>query len=222
MSATRTFAARSVSDISSLIRDYPLAWLVSAGEGGIHSTQVPLLADFAPDGGVIRLLGHVDRRNPHLAALQQDGRATALFAGPHGYISPSWFRDRTQAPTWNLTTVKIQLQVSIDDRSACADSVLARLVEQMERGRPQAWSVADMAERYHQLRRGIVGFYGQVFGIEVKFKLGQNERLDVLADQIAGLEANGNTDLAKLMREHNDHRAQLLTESRQSSSTGHD
>jgi transcriptional regulator len=63
-----------------------------------------------------------------------------------------------------------------------------------------------MGARYEQLRRGVVGFHGEVLGIEVKLKLGQNERDDVLADQIAGLAANGYLDLANWVKEHNAHR----------------
>jgi transcriptional regulator len=85
----------------------------------------------------------------------------------------------------------------------------ARLVEHMERGRPRAWTIADMATRYEQLRRGIVGFYGEVLTVDAKFKLGQNERIDVLDDQMEGLEANGRTDLASWMREHNAHRRDM-------------
>lgn len=209
MASTNLFGARSASDISSLIRENPLAWLISGSGGDILATQVPLVADLSPDGAVVRLLGHFARQNPHVGALQHDGRATALFSGPHGYISPSWFRDRTQAPTWNVTTLKVRLRISVDDRPECADAVLARLVEHMERDRPRAWTIADMAARYEQLRRGIVGFYGEVLTVDAKFKLGQNERMDVLVDQMAGLEANGRADLARWVKEHNAHRADM-------------
>jgi acetyl esterase len=209
VASTNPFAARSASDISSLIRQYPLAWLVSGSGEDIFATQVPLVADLNPDGTVVRLLGHFARRNPLVAALQHDGRATALFSGPHGYISPSWFRDRTQAPTWNVTTLKVRLRITVEDCPECADAVLARLVERMEHGRPRAWSIPDMATRYEQLRRGIVGFYGEVLAVDVRFKLGQNERIDVLVDQMAGLEANGHAELATWVREHNAHRTDM-------------
>jgi len=105
--------------------------------------------------------------------------------------------------------LKVRLRINVDDRPECADAVLARLVKHMERGRPRAWSIADMARRYEQLRRGIVGFYGEVLAVDEKFKLGQNERMDVLVDQMAALEANGRADLASWVREHNAHRADM-------------
>jgi acetyl esterase len=217
--STNLFGARSASDISSLVGEYPLAWLVSGSGDDSLATQVPLVADLSPDGAVVRLLGHFARRNPHVRALQHDGRATALFSGPHGYISPSWFRDRTQAPTWNVVTLKVRLRISIDDRPECADAILGRLVEHMERGRPRAWSIADMAMRYEQLRRGIVGFYGEVLTVDAKFKLGQNERSDVLVDQMAGLEANGRADLAGWVSAHNAHRKDMRPEPSETGST---
>jgi hypothetical protein len=54
-----------------------------------------------------------------------------------------------------------------------------------------------------------VGFYGEVLTVDAKFKLGQNERMDVLVDQMAGLEANGRADLASWVREHNAHRTDM-------------
>jgi acetyl esterase len=209
VASTNLFGARSASDISALIAEYPLAWLVSGSGDDALATQVPLLADLNPGGTVVRLLGHFARRNPHVGALQRDGRATALFSGPHGYISPSWFRDRTQAPTWNVTTLKVRLRISVEDRPEVADAVLARLVEHMERGRPCAWTIADMTRRYEQLRGGIVGFYGEVLTVDARFKLGQNERFDVLVDQMAGLEANGHAELASWVREHNARRPDM-------------
>jgi predicted FMN-binding regulatory protein PaiB len=207
MPVKNLFGARSPSDVAALIRDYPLAWLVSGGDGNLLGTQVPLVADLDPDGNVTALIGHFARRNPHLDELQRDGRAMAMFSGPHGYISPSWFRDRTQAPTWNVTTIKVRLNITVDGTTQFVDDALARLVAHMERGRPVAWAVSDMGARYEQLRRGVVGFHGEVLGIDVKLKLGQNERDDVLADQIAGLAANGYVDLANWVKEHNAHRA---------------
>jgi predicted FMN-binding regulatory protein PaiB len=70
-----------------------------------------------------------------------------------------------------------------------------------------------MGARYEQLRRGVIGFEAEVLSIEVKLKLGQNERTDVLADQIAGLEDNGHLELANWVKEHNLHRIVPLTRS---------
>jgi predicted FMN-binding regulatory protein PaiB len=69
MLAKPPFDARTPTDITALIRDYPLAWLVSGSEENLLATQVPLLADVDQDDRVTALIGHLARRNPHVADL---------------------------------------------------------------------------------------------------------------------------------------------------------
>ncbi len=64
-----------------------------------------------------------------------------------------------------------------------------------EAGRPRPWSAQEMGDRYDRLSRGIVGFEARVLEISAKFKLGQDERVDVLEDILAGLAATGRGDL---------------------------
>ncbi|MFP6682075.1 MAG: FMN-binding negative transcriptional regulator, partial [Gammaproteobacteria bacterium] len=57
--------------------------------------------------------------------------------------------------------------------------------------------------RYDQLIKHIVGFRAKVIDARIKFKLGQNEREDVYADILSGLEAAGQRGLADAMRRQN-------------------
>jgi transcriptional regulator len=169
-----------------LIREFPLASLVSQDEQGLVCTPLPLLA-FHADDGTLGLWGHFARSNPHVHQLQRDPRALAIFTGPHGYISPSWLTDRTQAPTWNYVTAHLKIEVEFDNCSSAAERAVDALTEQMEAGRPNAWSKTDMGERYAKLVPHVVAFRAKVIDIRAKFKLGQNERLDVLKESLAGL-----------------------------------
>jgi transcriptional regulator len=134
-------------------------------------------------GTIVRLIGHFAKSNPQVAQLERSPRALFLFQGPHAYISPSWISDRTWGPTWNYAVIRIEADVRfLPDR---ADVVLEQLVRKMEHGRPNAWSIADMGDRYRQLRTRIIAFEADVRTVRPRFKLGQDERPEVLSEIIA-------------------------------------
>lgn len=178
------YAPMSNRDITDLIDAYPLAWVVSQGTDGFGATPLPLLADCDETGAVVRLVGHMARANPQRRQLEADPRALLLFEGPQGYMSPSWVADRTWAPTWNYATV--QFDVDIRFTPEATDRAVARLVEKMEAGRERPWSASEMGERYARLREAIIAFEADVRTTRARFKLGQDERPEVLEELMAG------------------------------------
>lgn len=187
------------ADIDRLVAAHPLAQLVSNDAGAMLCTPLPLLLERGPDD-TVALLGHFARANPQVAALRRDPRALVVFLGAHGYVSPSWMRDRSQAPTWNFETVHFQVEVEFDESPDAIHEALTRLVAHVERDRPAAWSETEMGARYAQLSRAVVAFRARVTATVAKFKLGQNERADVYEDILAGLAGTGQQALADAMR----------------------
>lgn len=196
------FAPNSPADIDRLIATHPFALMISSATGTPIATPLPLLLERDTDGE-ITLLGHIARISPHTELLRRQPRALVVFLGPHGYISPSWLADRTQAPTWNYETVHFEVDVEFDDRAEATQTALTRLVDHMEHGRPNAWSVADMGPRYEMLAQAVVAFRARVISTQAKFKLGQNERPDDLADILTGLERTAQQSLLEAMTRSN-------------------
>ena len=192
------FSTWTDQDVADLIAAHPLAWIVSNGPTGFHATPLPLLADLDEEGRLVSLTGHMARSNPLVEVLERDGKALALFMGPHGYISPSWMSDRTQAPTWNYAVLRVEVRVRFG--AVTVDEALDRLSSAMEVDRPKAWSPDEMGERLHRLGRGVVAFRAEVERLNGRFKLGQDERDDVYADIMTGL---GPGDLADWMGRFN-------------------
>lgn len=200
----RRFGEVDGDDLARLIETHPLAWVVSATSETFRSTLLPLrILERDADGGISRLRGHIARSNKHLALLKAKPRATALFLGAHGYVSPSWMRDRSQAPTWNYVSAQFQLELDFHEDPERIDAALRDLVEGMEAERPGRWSVEEMGQRYAGLARGVVTFDAKVLWAEPKYKLGQDERGDVYADIVSGLEAHGGRDLVDWMNLYN-------------------
>ena len=197
------FAARTPGDPAGVARANPLAWLASFVDGRHLASPLPLVPVVGDDGAVESFIGHVARANPQRAMLEAEQRALVLLMGPHGYVSPSWMRDRSQAPTWNFASASFSVEVRMKPGRDPAHEAIALLVEAMEAGRPSRWRIEEMGERYERLLAGVVAFEATVVDARARFKLGQDERDDVYADILRGLSAHGNAPLADWMRRFN-------------------
>jgi transcriptional regulator len=207
MADRQTFAARSSADLARLVREYPLAWITSGLGDTFAGTLLPLLPVVSADGRLTGLTGHFARANPQVSRLRSDPRAAILFLGPSGYVSPSWMRDRSQAPTWNYASAQCLVEIEFLEDSAALETHLHELVGAMEAGRPSEWKVEEMGARYQQLARRIVSFVAHVRETREKYKLGQDERDDVFADIRQGLAGNDGSPLLEWMSRFNPERS---------------
>ncbi|MCG8443281.1 MAG: FMN-binding negative transcriptional regulator, partial [Caulobacterales bacterium] len=115
-------------DVLELITRHPFAWVNSMGPDGMIATAIPVRPLVNQNGSLVGLAGHFARANRHVGALERDGRALFLFTGPHAYFSPSWYQDRSQAPTWNFATVQIAARVVLTSRTEDLRAIINDLV----------------------------------------------------------------------------------------------
>jgi transcriptional regulator len=182
-------------DIVDLVDAYPLAWVVSSRLG---ATPLPILLETDDNGRPQALVGHFAKRNPQVEEITAKPRTLFLFSGPHGYVSPELVTTtRNWGPTWNYATARIVADVRFDED--LNEEALERLVEKMERGRPQPWTRTELGPRYDKMKRAIVAFRAPIVDVQARFKLGQDERDEVFADLVEGL----SPDLARWMRRFN-------------------
>lgn len=188
------YVPREKSDVTRLVRAFPLCWLVSGDGDQRLSTPLPLLAEPAEDGSVRSLLGHIPRRNPQMAALEKDGRAAVLCMGPQAYISPRLVSNLTWGPTWNYAACRFEVDVEfVPDET---DAALSRLAAALEGSGQGAWTTDRMGPRYEQLKHYVVGFRAHVRETHARFKLGQDEREETFAEIVEALD---NSELALWM-----------------------
>jgi transcriptional regulator len=182
----------SEAEVTRLLLEHPLAWVLSMAADEWRATPLPLRPEVgATEEPVTALLGHLARSNAHLDLIRRQPRAIVLFTGVSGYISPSWMRDRTQAPTWNYATVQYLVDIELIGDEPGPHAVLEDLVGAMEAGRQRAWQPDEMGVRYASLASRIVAFRAVIRERRVKFKLGQDERDDVYGDIMAALGREG-------------------------------
>ncbi len=203
------FKIADVAHSHAVIDRHPFALLVTTdADGAPHASPLPLLLERV-DGTLGRLTGHLARANPQaaqLAAHAASGRPVlTVFQGPHGYISPRWYKAPLAAvPTWNYLSVQARGRVRLLEDPAEFMQLLRTLSERFEAGAAQPWQFDALAPNYRDsMMRAILGFEITLDELTGKAKLSQNRSAEDRAGVVAGLEAAGDTEaagLAALMR----------------------
>jgi transcriptional regulator len=175
-----------------LIEAYGFATLVSWSSGEPFVSHLPLILDRGVSGQE-RLLGHVARANQHWRRFDGEEPALAIFAGPHAYVSPSWYSHHPSVPTWNYAVVHVHGTPQVVD-AAQTGAILGRLIEKFEGGRREPWKPDLPPDLIEGDLRAIVGFQMPIDRLEAKFKLGQNKDADDRAGALAGLEREDGSD----------------------------
>ncbi len=113
-----------------LIAENPWATIVSQAGGELVASHYPVLLDEEADG--LAVLTHVGRPDETVHRFG-DEEMLLIVAGPHGYVSPSWYVEgMTPAPTWNFTVAHCYGVPQLLDAEENL-RVLTRLVEHFER-----------------------------------------------------------------------------------------
>lgn len=190
------FAAQDAADAAALMRDYPFATLITATAGEPQITHLPLLWEAGGEHGVIH--GHMARANPHWQSFI-GGHTTAVFHGPHAYISPSWYvNPEREVPTWNYATVHAHGQPQLIETAADKLTLIDRTTAQFERGNTLPWTRKVEGARLEGMLNAIVAFRMPVACIEAKFKMNQNRTAADRLKVIHHLSAAAHPDFAAM------------------------
>ncbi|WP_432838580.1 FMN-binding negative transcriptional regulator [Dactylosporangium sp. CA-092794] len=201
------YALTDPGTVKALIRGNPWCTFVSHVPGrGVVASHYPAILEESPPGGAddgIVLLSHVGRPDE---AAHELGRheLLAIVQGPHGYISPGWYRRGAAVPTWNFTVVHAYgTPELLGDEENLA--VLDRLVDHFELRLPEPFRLNGPPGNSAYARsivRGTVGFRLRVTRFEAKQKMSQDEPADVVERVIHALTQPGpyrNPRLARYM-----------------------
>lgn len=156
-----------------LIHKYSLATLVTTSQDrGLVANHLPLIAN--DDVGDLRLVGHMARANSQWRSFLEGGDVLAIFQGPHSYISPSWYADPMNVPTWNYVVLHAYGNARTIEDPAELKGLLELSTEKFERSQAKPWSLDLREEFMSDLMNGIVGFEIRVNRLQMKLKLSQN------------------------------------------------
>lgn len=182
--------------LEALIDEIGFGMVFATTPDGPRVVHTPLL--YTGDGAV---QFHVARGNA-LARYLDGMTALALVNGPDGYVSPRWYEDQQQVPTWNYVALELEGRV----RRMDAEGLYALLHDLSERQEERVidgerWNMDKMPpDKMRGMMAGIVGFELEIAAWRPTFKLSQNKSAEERERAAAGLEAQGSRAIAELMR----------------------
>lgn len=170
------FAETDLSALHDFVEQNSFGLLVSQVEGLPFATHLPFLLErmTGPSG---TLVGHMARANPQW---RETAGQTALvvFAGPHAYVSPTWYEAEQVVPTWNYTAVHAYGRIEIVEDEGALLGIVRTTVRVYEQAMPRPWSFDGSTTFVKRLLGQIVGFRIEIDKIEGKWKLSQNHPVE--------------------------------------------
>lgn len=183
-----------------LVDDVVLGTLVT-GAGADLQISHPV---FMADRGRNRLVSHVARGNDHVPLIERGLPSTAILMDPGGYVSSSWYPAqpaRDSAPTWAFRVVHFHGRLDPLSEAATARH-LHDLVMHMEADRPGRWQMGELGPGGLKRRLPhILGYELIIERVEIRFKLGQDERPRDMTAAVRQFRANGQEALADKIRQ---------------------
>lgn len=180
-----------------LIHEIGFGMIFATTPDGPRVAHTPLLST---GNGTVQF--HLARGNAltrHLAGVE----ALAVINGPDGYISPRWYADPQQVPTWNYIALEVEGPVRAMDNDGLL-ALLTRLSERHESriAHGERWTMDKVPPaQLRALMGAITGFEMEIRDWRPTIKLSQNkpeaERLRVTD----ALDAEGSSAIAHLMRQ---------------------
>jgi len=138
------------------------------------------------------------RANPQWREVE--GESLVIFAGPHAYISATWYETPGTVPTWNYVAVHAYGVLRlVEDRESLQD-ILNRSVSTYERVLPRPWTYNASDLDYEKMIKEIVGFHIEISRLEGKCKLNQNHPPERRRKVIRELEAQADSDSKTIAR----------------------
>ena len=161
-----------------LMRAHPLCTLVTQCDSGLVANHVPMQTLEEPKPlGCIR--GHIARANPLWRDYRAETQALAIFQGPQGYISPSFYPSKAKTgevvPTWNYAVVHASGMLRFIQDAGWLRDFVAGLTATHEAPRSMPWKIDDAPAPYiDKMLSLIVGFEFSIATLSGKWKMGQN------------------------------------------------
>ena len=179
-----------------LIATIGFAMIFAQTSHGPRVAHTPLVST---GEGTVRF--HLSNGNA-LTSQLEGATALALVNGPHAYVSPRWYEDRGQVPTWNYVALELEGPVR-----RLADEELADLLGTFgarNEGRlagQNAWRPDHVpGDRWNEMFGQITGFELAIEQRRMTCKLSQNKSPEDRERVADALENEGSPALAAFMR----------------------
>ncbi|MFX0111983.1 FMN-binding negative transcriptional regulator [Bacillus pumilus] len=192
------FQVKDMEEVKAFIQSHLFATVVTTTDGKPIATHIPVSFLQIEDSYVIS--GHMAIGNPQWKTLEENEQVLVIFQGPHAYISSSWY-EKEAVPTWNYQAVHVYGKAKLLEKSELVKELTTMLeTYESHREQPVLWhTLSD--ELLEKQMKGIVGFKIIIDEVQAAFKLSQNRHERDYAHIIEKLEAEGEVEMAKAMKE---------------------
>ncbi|WP_342497715.1 FMN-binding negative transcriptional regulator [Bacillus sp. FSL R7-0672] len=192
------FQVKDMEEIKAFIQSHSFATVVTTTDGKPIATHIPVSFLQIEDSYVIS--GHMAIGNPQWKTFEENEQVLVIFQGPHAYISSSWY-EKEAVPTWNYQAVHVYGKAKLLEKSELVKELTTMLeTYESHREQPVLWhTLSD--ELLEKQMKGIVGFKIIIDEVQAAFKLSQNRHERDYAHIIEKLEAEGEVEMAKAMKE---------------------
>ena len=204
MYTPKQFHESDIQTMHELMRAQPLATVITCTADGLTANHIPFYLRDNGDKGILQ--AHVARSNPIWTDFVAGERVLVVFQDVDAYISPSWYAskadDHKVVPTWNYGAVHVHGVLRVVDDAAWIRAQMDALTAQQEAGFAQPWAVADAPSDYidPMIARALIGLEIVIERLDGKWKVSQNQSERNRAGVVAGLEANEQVEMARLVR----------------------
>ncbi|MCW8875738.1 MAG: FMN-binding negative transcriptional regulator [Kangiellaceae bacterium] len=179
----RHFELSDKSIAFQLIEEIVFGQLISYHQGNIECNFAPFYLDAKNN----YLSTHLAKKNIHTSQILEAQDLKIIFQGPHTYISPGWFSDPQNVPTWNYIAIEVEATPSIMDKAELVD-LLEKLSSKHEAQFENPWTMDKLSpKKLDAMTRAIEGFKFKIKSLTAKAKLSQNKSHDQVRELIAGL-----------------------------------
>ena len=202
------FAETRVEVLHRVIRQRPLATMVTLESTGLNANHIPF--ELAPEPAPLgTLFGHVARANPVWHDFSHEIDTLVIFHGPSTYVSPSFYPTKQTTgevvPTFNYVVVHAYGRLRIIDDPVWLRRLVSRLTERFEAARSDPWKVTDAPDAFIEKQlHAIVGIEMTISKLLGKWKASQNRPEVDREGVVKGLSELGDANslaMAALVRE---------------------
>jgi len=196
----RHFRETDSARLYALIRKHPFATLITVEDSVPVVSHLPFILN-EQSGTHGTLYGHMARANRQWQTFAEEQEVLVIFHGPHAYVTPSWYAEDLNVPTWNYAVVHAYGRPRIFEDMAEFYRVLSEQVQTYEAPFAQPWQFTLPDDFVQQKMLGVVCFALEITRLEGKFKLSQNRPEEDPVHVAAMLEEDAETrEVSELMR----------------------
>ncbi len=200
------FKQNDTQQMLAFIAEHPMASIVSMSSDGLVGNHIPMLV--VQRQGQYYLQGHVARANSLSKDIDSSIDVLAMFIGPNGYVSPSWYpskkTDPRTVPTWNYVAVHITGEMAFYQDKDWLKQHLENLSSTHENRIKQSWQLSDAPDDYiDKMLNAIVGIEISINNITGNTKMSQNHSLENRQGVIQGFNALNKQDVAAWVKNPN-------------------